>query len=74
MLLRDVGVPTRACANQVPDGIVLTERPSRNDLPEANLVAVFGYLKVGAFIDAECCPHINRNGDLPFRSDFYYLH
>ena len=74
MLLADIGVPTRAGANQVPDGIVFTERSRWNDLPEANLVALFRYLEVSTLIDAECSPYIKRNGDLPFRSDFYYLH
>ena len=73
MSLGDIGVPTRAGANQVPDGIVVAKRPSQNDLPEANLVAIFRYLEIGALIDAECRPYIERNGDLPLRSDLDYF-
>ena len=74
MLLRHIGVPARAGANQLPDGIVIAERPSRDDLPQANLVAIFGYLEVGALIDAQCRSYIERDGHLTFRRDLDYLH
>ncbi len=74
MSLGDIGVPTRAGANQVPDRIVVAKWSDRNDFPEANLVAIFRYLEVGTLIDAERRPHGKRNGDLPLRRDLDYFH
>jgi hypothetical protein len=74
MLLSYIGVPAYAGANQAPDGIIATERPRRDDLPEADFVAIFGDLEIGAFLDAQCGTHLDWDGDLPLGSHFYYLH
>lgn len=67
MLLGDIGVSTRAGADQVPDGVVVAEWPSRNDLPEANLVAVFRYLP-GAVEAASIAVLLDNDlADAPYR-------
>ena len=74
MLFSDIGVSTRSGSDQVPDGIVVAKRASRNDFPETNLVAILRYLEVRAIIDPECRAYIERYGDLPLGSNLDYLH
>lgn len=74
VLLGNVRMTARSCTNEVPDRIIVTERPNRYDFTETNLVAIFGNLEIRALVDSKCSPHVYGNRDLPLGGDFYYFH
>ena len=74
MLVGDVGYATRRGTHELPDRIVVAERPNPNDLAKPDLVAGHRDLEVALTVNPERFANGLREGDLALGGDLGYLH
>ena len=73
-MLRNVFGGTTDATRQLPDGIVVAERPHAPYLAKPNFVFDHGHLEIGPLVDSERLARLPWDRDLTFGSGLYYLH